>query len=81
MRTNIVIDDELLDRAMQTSGLPTRQAAVEAGLRLLIQVHEQKGIRGLPGKFRSEVNLEEARRERAAGKPIPTGEDDEEALE
>ena len=38
MRTNIVIDDELIEQAMRLADLPTKRAAVEAGLRLLIQV-------------------------------------------
>jgi len=50
MRTNILIDDDLMAQALQTSGLPTKRAAVEAGLRLLIQVHAQTGIRQLRGK-------------------------------
>ncbi len=66
MRTNIVIDDELIARAMQASGLPTKRAAVEAGLRLLIQVHEQAGVQKLRGKIRWEGNLDEMRAGRIA---------------
>ena len=41
MRTNIEIDDELLSRAMAATGLPTKRATVEQGLRLLVRVREQ----------------------------------------
>ncbi len=41
MRTNIEIDDELLSRAMTATGLPTKRATVEEGLRLLVQVSRQ----------------------------------------
>ncbi len=41
MRTNIEIDDELLSRAMTATGLSTKRATVEEGLRLLVRVGEQ----------------------------------------
>ena len=41
MRTNIDIDDELLSRAMAATGLTTKRATVEEGLRLLVRVHAQ----------------------------------------
>jgi Arc/MetJ family transcription regulator len=50
MRTNIVIDDRLMQRAMRASGLKTKRAAVEAGLELLIRVKAQAGVRRLRGK-------------------------------
>ena len=43
MRTNIVIDHSLMQRAMKATGLSTKKAVVEEGLRLLIKV---KGIMG-----------------------------------
>jgi Arc/MetJ family transcription regulator len=50
MRTNIVIDDRLMREALKASGLDTKRAVVEAGLRLLIQVKTQTGIRRLRGR-------------------------------
>ncbi len=61
MRTNIVIDDELIRRAMKAAGLKTKKAAVEAGLQMLIQVKAQSGIRRLRGKVQWEGNLDELR--------------------
>ena len=64
MRTNIVIDDRLIQKAMRATGLSTKRAVVEAGLRLLIQVRAQAGIRCLRGKIRWECNLDEMRASR-----------------
>jgi Arc/MetJ family transcription regulator len=61
MRTNIEIDDELMDEALRRSGAATKKAAVEEGLRLLIQVRRQAGIRRLRGKVRWEGDLNEMR--------------------
>jgi Arc/MetJ family transcription regulator len=41
MRTNIEIDDQLLSQAMTATGLSTKRATVEEGLRLLVQVRGQ----------------------------------------
>ncbi len=62
MRTNIEIDDRLIDQAMRSSGAPTKKAAVEAGLRLLVETHSQTAIRKLRGKVKWEGNLDESRR-------------------
>ena len=64
MRTNIVIDDELMREALKTTGLPTKKAVVEEGLRLLIHLHKQAGIRRLKGKIHWEGNLDEQRQAR-----------------
>jgi Arc/MetJ family transcription regulator len=64
MRTNIDIDDKLMDEAMRRSGLPTKRAAVEEGLRLLIQTRRQAGIRRLRGKVRWEGDLDAMRSDR-----------------
>ena len=61
MRTNIVIDDRLIERALRATGLKTKRAAVEAGLQLLIDVKGQAGIRRLRGKVAWEGNLSEMR--------------------
>lgn len=66
MRTNIVIDDELIAQAMKATGLPTKKAVVEAGLQLLIQVKAQTGVRRLRGKLAWAGNLDESRAGRAA---------------
>ena len=51
MRANLVIDRALIMKAMKATGLSTKKAVVEEGLRLLIKVKGQEGIRGLRGKI------------------------------
>ena len=41
MRTNIEIDDELLANVMAATGLRTKKAAVEHGLRLALRIQGQ----------------------------------------
>jgi Arc/MetJ family transcription regulator len=51
MRTNIAIDDILMRQAMQATGLLTKKAVVEEGLRLLVKVEGQESVRRLRGKI------------------------------
>ncbi len=67
MRTNIDIDDRLMERAMKSTGSRTKRAAVEAGLRLLIQTRAQGSIRKLRGKVKWEGDLRISRLGRSAG--------------
>jgi Arc/MetJ family transcription regulator len=41
-RTNIEIDDDLLQEAMHASGLSTKRATVEEALRQLVDTHRQR---------------------------------------
>ena len=50
MRTNIEIDDKLMQDALEITGLPTKRAAVEEALRLLIQMSAQRALLDLAGK-------------------------------
>ncbi|MBI4775134.1 MAG: type II toxin-antitoxin system VapB family antitoxin [Deltaproteobacteria bacterium] len=61
MRTNIVIDDELMNEAMSLSRLKTKKAVVETGLKLLIQIKKQERIRSLRGKLKWVGDLDEMR--------------------
>ena len=63
MRTNIVIDDQLIADAQQLSGLRTKREAVEAGLRLLVQIKRQERLRTYRGKLRWEGDLDTMRRD------------------
>ena len=45
MRTNIVIDDKLMRDALRATGLKTKREAVEQGLRTLLRLSRQAGIR------------------------------------
>lgn len=61
MRTNIVIDDDLMADALKATGLNTKKEAVEEGLKLLIKRNSQQKIRKLRGKLKWEGNLDEMR--------------------
>jgi Arc/MetJ family transcription regulator len=63
MRTNVVIDDRLMSRALRSSGCRTKRSAIETGLRLLVQVNSQKKLRTLRGKITWQGDLEEMRRD------------------
>ena len=66
MRTNIDLDDELLSKAMQSSGLRTKRAVVQAALQLYVDIQAQAGIRKLRGKVRWDGDLNESRMGRHA---------------
>jgi len=61
MRTNIVIDDNLMADALKATGLRTKKEAVEEGLKLLVKRNKQQVIRRLRGKLHWEGDLEEMR--------------------
>jgi Arc/MetJ family transcription regulator len=64
MRTNVVIDDELMEKAMKLAGTRTKRETVEEGLRLLVRLRRQKNVRRIRGKLRWQGDLEEMRRDR-----------------
>ena len=51
MRTNIVIDDQLMQAAMSAGNFKTKKDAVEEGLRLLARRQVYQNIRALRGKI------------------------------
>jgi Arc/MetJ family transcription regulator len=59
MRTNIEIDDKLLAQAIRLTGLKTKRAAVEAGLKMLVRVKRQEEIFKLRGKVNWEGNIDD----------------------
>jgi Arc/MetJ family transcription regulator len=61
MRTNIVIDDKLMNDALKATGSTTKKDVVEQGLKLLIQRKQQQAIRKLRGKLNWEGDLNEMR--------------------
>ncbi len=61
MRTNIVIDDNLMADALKVTGLKTKREAVELGLKTLIKLKKQENIKRFRGKLRWEGNLDEMR--------------------
>ena len=61
MRTNIVIDDELMANALKMTGLRTKREAVELGLKTLIKLKKQEQIRKFRGKLAWKGDLEKMR--------------------
>ena len=61
MRTNIVIDDKLMQDALKATGLKTKREAVELGLRTLLRLRQQAELRGLKGKLAWQGDLDAMR--------------------
>lgn len=61
MRTNIVLDDELVARAQELSGIKTKREVVDQALRTFIRIQEQTRVRALRGKLRWEGDLDTQR--------------------
>ena len=61
MRTNIVIDDELMNEAMTLTQIRTKKGVVETGLKLLVQIKKQEKIKSLRGKLKWEGDLDAMR--------------------
>lgn len=64
MRTNIVIEDELMQKAMKLSGLSTKKSTVEAALELMIRLKEQEKLKSFRGKLKWEGDLDQMRTEK-----------------
>jgi Arc/MetJ family transcription regulator len=61
MRTNVVIDDELMAEALESTGLNTKKAVIEEALRTLVRLKKQEQIRSLRGKLQWEGDLDSQR--------------------
>jgi Arc/MetJ family transcription regulator len=64
-RTNIVLDDDLIKRAMQVSGAKTKQQAVDRALRELVAPGSvYRALRKLKGKMPWDGDVDAWRRRR-----------------
>lgn len=61
MRTNIEIDDKLMNDALKATGLKTKKEAVELGLKTLLRLKKQQNIRNLRGKLKWTGDLDDMR--------------------
>ena len=52
MRTNIVIDDELMKKAINVSGLATKKEVVHLALEEFVQNRSRKSLQELKGKIK-----------------------------
>lgn len=51
MRTNIVLDDDLLDEAIRVSGIKTKKDVVHEALKVFIATKKRKSLLDLAGKI------------------------------
>lgn len=68
MRTNVVIDDELIKKAKNYTGLKTKKEVINYALQELVKRKERKKILNVAGKLRWEGDLD-AMREGRFGNP------------
>ncbi len=61
MRTNIEIDDKLINEAKRISKVKTKKEAVDIALRSYIKANQRKKIMDLFGKVKWEGNLKQMR--------------------
>jgi len=61
MRTNIAIDDKLMEAALKLSGLSTKKDVVEQALKMLVQLKKQSRLKKFRGKLKWECNLRKMR--------------------
>ena len=57
VRTNIVIDDKLMEDTLRATGLKTKREAVELGLLTLLRLQKQQEIRRFKGKLNWQGDL------------------------
>lgn len=61
MRTNIEIDDKLMNDVLKATGLKTKKDAVELGLKTLIRLKRQERIKNFRGQLRWTGDLDDMR--------------------
>ena len=64
MRTNVVIDDKLMNSALKQSGLKTKKATIEEGLKLLVKFKKQSKLKKYRGKLKWVGDLNKMRTDR-----------------
>ena len=64
MRTNVVIDDTLMAQAQKAANLKTKKDTIEAGLKMLIRILNQKKLLKYQGKLKWTGDLDKLRENR-----------------
>ena len=64
MRTNIVLDDQLVEQARKLTGIKTKKELIHEALRVMIRLRQQGETRSLRGKLLWEGDLDEMRQKR-----------------
>ena len=61
MRTNVVLDDDPIERARRLTGIRTKREVIHEALCTFVLLHEQSGVRRLRGKLHWEGDLADLR--------------------
>jgi len=64
MRTNVILNDELIRKAQQLTGIKTKKDVIHEALVTLIRMREQAQVRALRGKLPWDGDLNRQRQER-----------------
>lgn len=64
MRTNVVLDESLVEQARKLTGIKTKKELIHEALRTLIRLRQQSEVRNLRGKLHWEGDLDEMRQSR-----------------
>ena len=66
-KTTVLIDEQLLQAAMNAIGVRTKKEAIRAGLETLVSFHQRESLQKELGTFDLDLSLEELERLRNAG--------------
>ena len=61
MRTNVVLDEKLLQQAKELTGIKTTRQVIHEALDFLVRLRKQGGVRSLRGKLDWDGDLEKSR--------------------
>lgn len=61
MRTNIEINDKLMNEVLKATGVKTKKEAVELGLKTLMRFKKQENIKNFRGKLKWTGDLDDMR--------------------
>lgn len=64
MRTNVVLDEKLVNNCIKATGIKTKKSLIDHALRELLRHKKQKKLLELKGKITWEGNLDEMRKGR-----------------
>lgn len=61
MEDDLVINEKLIEEAINVTGLQNKQEVIELGLKTLIKLKQQEKIKAYRGKLQWDGNLDELR--------------------
>ncbi|MCU0501082.1 MAG: type II toxin-antitoxin system VapB family antitoxin [Anaerolineae bacterium] len=73
MRTNVVLDEDLVAQAKVLTGIKTTRGVLDEALRALIRLQEQGQVRDLRGRLKWEGDLATLRESRVNGYEVVAG--------